>query len=50
MLLASMPLLTGCDATTIAGASFGTILWLDIALTPIRSLLGAFALNVINTV
>lgn len=50
MFLASVPLLTGCDATTIAGTSFGSFLWLDIALTPIRSLLGAFALNIINTV
>lgn len=49
LLLASIPLMTGCDTVTLAGTTFGAGLWLDIALTPIRSLLGAFALNTINT-
>ncbi len=49
LLLACMPLMTGCDPTTLAVTTFGTVFWLDIALTPVRSLLGAFALEVINT-
>ena len=50
LLLACMPLMTGCDPITLAATTFGATLWLDIFLTPIRSLLGAFALNIVNTV
>ena len=49
LLLACLPLMTGCDPITFAATSFGAGLWLDIFLTPIRSLLGAFALNTVNT-
>ena len=49
LLLACMPLMTGCDPITLTATTFGAVLWLDIALTPIRSFLGAFALNTINT-
>lgn len=50
LLLACLPLMTGCDPITLAGTTFGAVLWLDIFLTPIRSLLGAFVLDVVNTI
>jgi len=49
LLLASMPLMTGCDPLTVSATTFGATFWLDIALTPIRSLLGGAALNFVNT-
>lgn len=49
LLLVCTPLMTGCDPITLAATTFGAGLWLDILLAPVRSLLGAFALNTINT-
>lgn len=49
LLLASTPLMTGCDPVTLAATTFGAGFWLDIFLTPVRSLLGGAALDVVNT-
>ncbi|MFQ5430821.1 MAG: hypothetical protein ACE5E1_10980 [Phycisphaerae bacterium] len=49
LLLASTALLTGCSPASVGAVTFGSALWLDIALTPIRSLLGGAALNLVNT-
>ena len=49
LLLASMPLMTGCDISTLAATTFGAGLWFDIALTPVRSLIGGAALDFVNT-
>ena len=49
LLLASIPLMTGCDPASVAATTFGTVFWIDIALTPLRSLLGGAALDIVNT-
>ncbi len=49
-MLAFVPLLAGCDAVTAGVATFGTVFWTDIALTPVRSLIGAAVLQFINGV
>ena len=49
LFLASMPLIAGCDPVTLAATTFGSVFWLDIFLTPVRSLLGGAALDVVNT-
>ena len=49
LLLASMPLLTGCNLAAVSTVTFGTVLWYDIALIPVRSFLGGTALQIINT-
>jgi len=49
-MLAFLPILVGCDAVTTGVATFGTVFWTDIALTPVRSLIGAAVLAFINGV
>ncbi len=49
-MLALVPLLAGCDAVTAGVATFGTVFWTDIALTPVRSLIGTAVLQFINGV
>ena len=49
LFLASIPLITGCDPITLAATTFGSVFWLDIALTPVRSFLGGTALEIVNT-
>ncbi len=49
LLLASMPLMTGCETATLAATTFGAGLWIDIFLTPVRSLIGGAALDFVNT-
>ena len=49
LFLASVPLIAGCDPITLAGTTFGAMLWIDIALTPVRSFLGSTALDIVNT-
>lgn len=46
--LALLPLTTGC-IEALAIATFGGVLWADLALLPIRSILGALALDLVNT-
>lgn len=46
--LAMLPLLTGC-IVELTAATFGTVLWLDLALTPVRSALGNAALDFVNS-
>lgn len=43
------PFMVGCDPVTTGVALGGSILWLDVFLTPVRSLLGATALGIVNT-
>jgi hypothetical protein len=50
LLLACTPLLAGCDAVTAGATMFGSFLWTDIALTPVRSAIGTWALGIINGV
>ncbi len=47
-ILACLPLLTGCVAE-LSAITFGSVFFLDLALTPVRSLLGALALDLVNT-
>jgi len=49
VLLACMPLMSGCDPVTLSAVTFGSVLWWDIILTPVRSLLGGTALSLVNT-
>jgi len=49
LLLVGMTLIAGCDPITFAATSFGAGLWIDIFLTPLRSLIGGAALDVVNT-
>ena len=42
-----LPLLTGCIAE-LSVVTFGTVLLLDFVLIPVRSALGAFALDFVN--
>ncbi len=49
LFLASIPLIAGCDPITLAATTFGSVFWLDIALTPVRSFLGGTALEIVNT-
>ncbi len=46
-----LPVLTGCGIGPgpLAAVTFGSVLWLDLALMPVRSLLGALALDIVNT-
>lgn len=46
--LACLPLMTGC-IVELSAITFGSVLWLDLALTPIRSILGGLALNAVNS-
>ena len=48
--LACLPLLTGCQPAAVAATAFGAVFWADLALIPVRSFLGATALNIINTI
>ncbi|MBK8270748.1 MAG: hypothetical protein IPK83_21555 [Planctomycetes bacterium] len=47
--VAMVPFTTGCLVAALPAVAFGSVLWLDLALTPIRSLLGGLALDVVNT-
>jgi len=49
LFMASVPLIAGCDPITLAATTFGAGFWLDIFLTPVRSLIGGAALDVVNT-
>ncbi len=49
-MLALVPMLVGCDPVTTGVATFGTALWTDIALIPVRSFIGATVLSFINGV
>lgn len=49
LLLACAPLMAGCDPITLGTVTFGSVLWWDIVLIPVRSLLGGTALNLVNT-
>ena len=45
------PLLaTGCNPYEIGFTLFGSFLWWDLALIPVRSLLGGLALNIVNAI
>lgn len=48
LLLASTPLLAGCDQVTAGVTLFGSFLWTDIALIPVRSAVGSWALSIVN--
>ena len=48
-IVAMVPFMVGCDPFTTGATLFGSVFWLDIALTPVRSLLGSLALNIVNT-
>jgi len=49
-LVAMTPLMVGCDPFTTGAALGGSILWWDIFLIPVRSLLGSAALGIVNTI
>lgn len=49
LLLACMPLMTGCLAAPVAAAMYSGFLLLDIALIPVRSFIGGLALDFVNT-
>ncbi len=48
LLAASLPLLSGCSRAA-AATIYGSLWWLDLGLTPVRSLLGTLTLNLINS-
>jgi len=50
LLLACTPLLAGCDPLTTGVTLYGSLLWTDIALIPVRSAIGSWALSIINGV
>ncbi len=50
LMLASMPLLAGCDQVAAGATLYGSLLWTDIALIPVRSAIGSWALSIINGV
>jgi|GEM_PF-2010723 len=49
-LVVMTPLMVGCDPFTTGAALAGSILWWDVFLTPVRSLLGSAALEIVNTI
>ena len=50
LLLACTPLLAGCDPVSTAALLYGSSLWTDVALIPVRSAIGTWALSIINGV
>lgn len=44
------PFMVGCDPFTAGAAIAGSILWWDVFLIPVRSLLGSTALNLVNSI
>lgn len=40
----------GCNPYEVGFTLLGTFVWWDLALIPVRSLLGSLALNLVNTI